>query len=241
MENTINRTENMVISAENLAELMNSNRIDVDNVSDTFETDGKLYHVEVKRLYTYAELTGKAKEKARNWFFEDDARTYMFEEDCQTYLAEKFPSSELDVQFSLSYCQGDGVNIYGRVWLSDIVKVLNFDGFTEKEKRFILWAVNEYDLGVKIPQNWRYCYCIARQADFGAELAEELEYHNMRGINEKALEKFDNACVELFDDICGEFETNGYDYLYPDDDTIAEECAANEWYFDKNGNMETRW
>ena len=37
-----------------------------------------------------------------------------------------FPNSNLKVEYSLNYCQGDGLNIYGELNIKDILKYLDF-------------------------------------------------------------------------------------------------------------------
>ena len=72
------------------------------------------------RLYSFNELDEEAKEKAiyemqnrlHEWIGEGeltDVITYKLEE-------EIGDSHELDIQYSLSYCQGDGVALYGRLY-----------------------------------------------------------------------------------------------------------------------------
>ena len=57
-------------------------------------------------VYKYNELSEEAKEKAKEWYLnDDDTRAYIFQQDCELYLKEAFPSSKLDVEFSLASCQ----------------------------------------------------------------------------------------------------------------------------------------
>lgn len=190
------------------------------------------------QVYHYTELSEKAKEKAREWYIDDDLRPQLLQEDYELMLSEDFPNSELKVEFSLGYCQGDGLNIYGKVWLSEMLNKIDWSSFTAKEKRFIEWAVKWDDMLITLPHNYRYGYCVARQADFTGELAYDLENNSMRGVKEKALEKFDAACIDFFETRCGEWEIAGYKYLYePDESEVEEMCEANEWLFFEDGKF----
>ena len=71
-------------------------------------------------VYKYNELSEDAKEKVKQWYLDDDFSPQEFENSCMDALNRLFPNSDLKVQFSLSACQGDGFNIYGKLDLSDV-------------------------------------------------------------------------------------------------------------------------
>lgn len=77
------------------------------------------YIKEIK-VFTFPELNGEAKEKAKEWYLNDEILSLELTNDYKNDLSYIFPRSELEVQWSLSYCQGDGVNIYGSVNIEDI-------------------------------------------------------------------------------------------------------------------------
>ena len=77
------------------------------------------YIKEIK-AYTFPELTGEAKEKAKEWYLNDETLSWELTNNYESDLSCIFPNSDLKVQWSLSYCQGDGVNIYGSVNMEDI-------------------------------------------------------------------------------------------------------------------------
>lgn len=189
-------------------------------------------------VYNYSELSPEAKEVVKQWYIDDDDRTFIFSDDINNMLKTDFANSDLKVQYSLSYCQGDGLNIYGELLLSDMLDKISFDSFTEKEKKFILWAVKTYNQSVKLPYNHPYCYCIARQADFSGYIEYDMEADNIRDINRTALEKWDAICVEYFERLCSEYAEAGYTYFYdPDETEICEACEANDWKFTADGKF----
>lgn len=189
-------------------------------------------------VYDYSELSSEAKEAVKQWYIDDDTRNEIFTESIDNFLSENFKNSDLKVQYSLGYCQGDGLNIYGDLNLLDMIDKISFDDFTEKEKRFILWAVTNYNQNIKIPSNNHYCYCIADRADFRYDIEYDMEVDKIRDINYKALEKFEAACIKYFENLCGEYEEAGYKYFYePDEAEIQEVCEANNWKFTADGKF----
>lgn len=190
------------------------------------------------QVYTYDELSEKAKEKVKEWYIDDPTRTDIFTEDIDYFLQENFSDSDLKVQYSLAYCQGDGLNIYGKLYCRDMLDKIDWSDFSEKQQRFIRWAVSEFDSYAIIPCNRHYCYCIADKADFTGALADDLENCRMRDINYVALGKFEAACIAYFEELCGKFECEGYEYFYnPPEEEISETCNANGWTFTADGNF----
>ena len=82
-------------------------------------------------LYQYNELSEAGKERARQWYLDDSMRNDFFHDNVIWFLKEEFPFSELMVEYSLGYCQGDGLNIYGKFYLPDFI---NKWMASEKEK-----------------------------------------------------------------------------------------------------------
>ena len=122
------------------------------------------YIKEIK-VFTFPELNGEAKEKAKEWYLNDEILSLELTNDYKNDLSYIFPRSELEVQWSLSYCQGDGVNIYGSVNIEDIFALPGkapaynwINGYLiEKEIRTLKFYMSEYKNEVKIPVNRRYC------------------------------------------------------------------------------------
>lgn len=92
-------------------------------------------------VYDYSELSKEAKQKVKDWHLNNPFRSNDFSDICAEFLSACFPKSDLKTQFSLQYCQGDGLNIYGKLNLKDIAsdelaEYLPADiVFTEKEKK----------------------------------------------------------------------------------------------------------
>ena len=133
------------------------------------------------------------------------------------------------MQYSLSYCQGDGFNIYGKIDAKSIFKCLeNHNGgtqlakfedvLTEKEKKTILHYADECGK-IEIPMNNRYCYSLADYIDIEEDWAYDLEvYSGYKNINVEALEKFEKLVRDIFTTLCKMYEEWGYNYFYEIDE-----------------------
>jgi hypothetical protein len=191
-------------------------------------------------IYKYEELSEKAKEKVKEWYLNDDIRPVIFKEDIENILSERFKNSDLKVYFSLAYCQGDGLNIEGRLNLDDFV---DFWNASEKEKRtikkYIANSIYYYDFY----KNNRYCYSCKfldkKYIDDAIdEFIEELKYQCFKNIKEDIIKNFFNDMIDYFEELDREYENAGYKYFYEiDEEELEETCNINEWYFDINGGF----
>lgn len=197
-------------------------------------------------VYKYGELTEKAKEKVKNWYLEGQ-EPFIFTEDCKMDLENLFGENDLDVQYSLGYCQGDGFNIYGKIDAKSIFKCLeNHNGgvqlkefedvLTEKEKKTILHYAEECGK-IEIPCNNRYCYCIANYIDIADDWEYQLEYYSgYANINKEVLEKFEELVKGIFETLCKTYEEAGYNYFYEiSEEDLEETCEVNGYEFLADG------
>lgn len=198
-------------------------------------------------VYKYNELNDEAKEKVRQWYL-DGQEPFIFTEDCKMDLENLFGENELDVQYSLGYCQGDGFNIYGRVYAESIIKCLENhncgvqlaefeDVLTDKEKKAILHYASECG-AINLPMNHRYCYSLADYIDIYDEWETTLVYADYRDINVAVLKKFEKLVREIFDTLCGSYEKWGYQYFYEiSEEDLEEMCESNGYEFLEDGTI----
>ena len=190
-------------------------------------------------VYKYSELSDEAKEKAKEWYLNDDTRAYIFQQDCELYLKEAFPSSELNVEFSLGYCQGDGLNIYGELCVNDLIERLAHE-FTKKELAFFKWYHNKFGYEyIDMAQNpLRYSYCVCEHNDYMNEYQDTMEYWQYRGIPYALLDRVNDLCKDYMCDLCSQFEKDGYRFLYEiSDEEMEDTCEANGYEFYENGKI----
>lgn len=201
-------------------------------------------------IYQYHELSDDAKQKVKDWYLNDPIRCNFFEDDVMHNLGALFNNEHhnMSVQFSLGYCQGDGVNIYGSVSAWEIVDFLKNNKWfanplSDDEMKTILLYAKDTD-GIELPRNRHYCYCMADHIEFTDEWKEQLEWAIKEGyaaidsIDAELINKFNDVIVDIFDCLCGQYETCGYGFFYEiNDDEMQELCEANEWEFYEDGTL----
>lgn len=201
-------------------------------------------------VYTFDELKGASREKAIDIISKEilDIRsdeTGALKESWLEYLNDIFPNSDLEVQFSLGYCQGDGVNIYGDLNLFDVSDYLEKKGkVSDKITEYIKLIKQEnIHIDINTTRNDRYSYCKAHELK--GDIIEELSYQLITwvGILEaeidyKELEKFERDVITMLEDLCIEFEKDGYKYFYEcDEDEIEYYINDMEYMFLENGSI----
>lgn len=196
-------------------------------------------------VYTYPELSEKAKEKVKEWYLNEPFRNYEFSEIYTDDLCFLFPNSDLKMQYSLNYCQGDGLNVYGEVDLTDVFNAIrdksycgerfkNFwDYMTEHEQKTIEKYMEVCGSSVALPyNNGHYNYCISTKTDFAEEWIEKLKYQQYKNIQVDTIRKIENLVIDMFVMLAKTYEKYGYEYLYEvDEEELTETCEANEWEF----------
>lgn len=192
--------------------------------------------IEEKTVYLFSELSEEAKEKVRNWYLESQD-TYIFSEDCEEELREIFPNSGLDVQYSLSYCQGDGFNIFGNLDIDDFI-VYASGYLSSKQIRLLKFIAKEFSMYINLPKNPRYGYCYVGTITFADDIIEDMEYAKFRDIPEDDIRHIERVVKEIIEELCKEFEDNGYKYFYEiSDEELEEACDANCWEFLEDGSI----
>ena len=202
------------------------------------------------KVYNFSELSEDAKEKVKQWYLDDDFRPCEFENIYTEDLRYLFNNSDLKLQFSLSYCQGDGLNIYGKLDLMDVFTAIRDtehsgdlfeqykDLFSEHEQRTIEAYMEVCGREVELPYNRHYCYCIDDRVDFADDWIESLEYCRYKNIQIDTIRKMEKLVGRMFENLSATYEKYGYDYFYnADDEVVNEECEANGWRFLEDGTF----
>ncbi len=169
-------------------------------------------------LYEYNELEETAKERAKQEFLNTrwDLDSDIFIEDSMKIVGNYFPIIDgLEIQYDLSYCQGSGVNIYGKFDLQ------NVDCFE--------WLKSEVD-SFELARNNRYCYSLKSQTETETvdEIITEFEYASGREITDcQAMEirKMVETVFEKLEEAEKEIEDCGHKFFYEVSDEEMQDYA----------------
>ncbi len=198
-------------------------------------------------IYKYNELSDKAKDKAKEWYLGCQEPS-IFEDMVNEDLKHLFGmDNDLRVQFSLSYCKGDGLNIYGELPIDKFIECIEneaaeelkkYKGYlTEEEKNTILDYAG-YAPYIRLPENTRYCDCTTMYANWYEHLLDCELYECVEEVDEELIDKFNNLVCNAMTTLCKCREEDGYNFFYKvDDDTMEDMCAANEWEFYEDGSI----
>lgn len=195
------------------------------------------------KIYKFEELSEQAKEKARDWYKGTMTNDFTAESETITenmidYIKNEGGAgesiSDLDVSWSLSCCQGDGVSFTGIIYGYDrsALELFNhiYGNNIPKNVRRILHGIN-----VKfIKKSTRYChkYTVATDIEITGNYCGEI------GRIEAIIEDIEIAIDSWRKDICTTLENLGYkeiDYYYSDE-CVDETIIANEYEFTEEGN-----
>lgn len=191
-------------------------------------------------VYNYNELSEEAKEKVKEWYLDDEIRSTFFYEDKDYFLAENYKRSNLKVIFSLSNCQGDGLNIEGKINLYDFAEKWETD---EKSRKTIEHYIDNSFSEYTFESNNRYCYSCKfidrKYIDCTiTEFIDDLKYNGIRGIKTDVIKAFFNDMINHFEELDEEWEKAGYKYFYDAEESeIAECCEANNYEFLEDGTF----
>ena len=198
-------------------------------------------------VYTYDELSDQAKETAREkvrdrilqWRGDDSG---VFTDSCDTTLKELFPNSDLNVQYSLSYSQGDGFNTYGKLDVSDLLNVdltaypLNGSNIKPLEDKDAIKTVcDKADVTtIDLEYNRPYAYSLADRIEVVPDYDVELTDKETGLLGE--LETFARDVMKR---INNQLEDDGNNWFYEvTDEDIQEEISSQELEFTEDGEIE---
>ena len=191
-----------------------------------------------KNLYKFEELEDESKERAiKNYrerndlYFEGE----MLEEDMNYKLSE-YGYKNMEVNFSLTYSQGDGVAFYGTIsgedfeyWLK--IHKKEFTRYELKkikdERPFIQINITRTSMG------YHYSHYNTMDVEVYVENYEDNEV--LQRIQDKIYEIVDDEIR----DISKELENQGYAYFEEcqSDEYITEDLIINEFEFDEYGHI----
>lgn len=204
-------------------------------------------------VYNYNELNEDAKEKVRK-FYLDGQEPSMFSDMAKEYVTESAYKldEELEVEFSLAYCQGDGVNIYGNLDMKNFVnqlqnnhmevyaKARNKYEYTEEEYKLLNELLD--GLHITLNSNNRYCYCMAFTIkaeyvleDFYYQVSSDEEVEELEK-NKELIYKLVETVKDVITGVCKDIEKWGYCFFYEVDEKYLQEWSE-DYKFLEDGSI----
>lgn len=186
------------------------------------------------KIYSYLELSEKAKDKARNDYI-NNLDSNIFTEQVIEDLREK-GLENLRPLYSLSCCQGDGLCLYGTIDFNEItggLKNVFYKNFELSDYK-VLKELKAYS---KISFNHIGRYYHKHSVDIDIYIDGNLSpknYENQSKIADKLLKNV----KEWYLDLCDKYEKQGYDFFYGiSNDELLEYCDAMGYEFLENGTL----
>lgn len=190
-----------------------------------------------KEVYTFNELSKEAKEKVKQWYLEGQ-EACIFTDIIVENLNYLFPNSDLKVEYSLNYCQGDGLNIYGKLNIIDMFEKLNI---SEENKNEILNII-DYDNNLELSKhNNSYGYSLKfkdiKEIDSYIYDICSKEYKEDEKEYKIAYD-FIYKVLKYMEDLDKDNENAGYNYFYEiSEEDLKEICENNNYEFLKDGTI----
>ena len=190
--------------------------------------------IEKINIYKFNELSNTAKENAKKQYLRLERDEKNFYLQCMEKVDKLFPNSNLELQYSLSSSQGDGVNIYDDLDLDNLLNCIK-DKFNNKEYKTLKFYLDNYDSYYNLDYNNRYTYCKVKDAEIGNDLTYTMIYNlNFRNVNKQLIKKFDKLGKEFIKNLCDEFIKDGYKYFYEVSD---DEIINADFWYTENGDF----
>lgn len=210
---------------------------------------------EVVNLYKFEELSDEAKQNAikhyresMDWQIISESITEKFTEKLS---AIGYPTD--DLEWSLSYSQGDGVAFYGEVDMDKVINRLEHKGY---DLNYDLYrAINNKGLTItaRIYRNsfgYHYSHYNTMEVEVDGDSIEVMVEYLYGDLDENEyIDKHDEiydfllklkGCIHNdIKDVSKELEKEGYSDIeyYSSDEAIAEILIANEYKFTEDGMM----
>ena len=183
------------------------------------------------KLYSFNELSETAKNNAiEKWRNDSEIFLDFFNDDCVNLASEK-GFKDIELQYSLSYCQGDGLSFSAQSYdnLENLFLQVLGKG-KEKTAKIISESCN---LKIK-SNNGHYCYASKSDVDIYLDYSIN-DSENIENVVNQVLELLQDEYLEL----CSEMEKNGYNEIeyQLSDEAISETLQVNDYDFTEEGEI----
>ena len=191
-------------------------------------------------IFKYSELSEKAKEKVKRWYLDgQDADIFS---DMVIADLENIGLNNLKPYFSLSYCQGDGLCLYGyidfdEIEKSDELKKIFYKDFNGSDYKAIS-TLKSYVTKIDFIHSGRYYHKYTVKIDINTDYIYNFEDTETEQLIEKAVEKLLTNIDKWYKETCDAYEKRGYEYFYEiSEEDLEEVCAFNEYEFFVDGEL----
>jgi len=183
--------------------------------------------VKTINAYSFSELDVIARETAKTAILEKERLPEYFSEDLTQALSANFGLDNLKTYYSLSYCQGDGLCLYGKITYDELFnngkfKNIAFKGIHYKQFNSLNSELLEIDFVHKGRYHHAYSVCIESHeyapTDKQIEIIEKV-VSNVKSWYITFCRNWENIGYKYFYDISDEdteFISNEYGYLFTD-------------------------
>lgn len=188
------------------------------------------------QVFKFDELSVEAKERARQDYCEIEDYSFLIEEELKQ-TDECF--DEVKLQYSLSYCQGDGLSFSGELNLRKFLTLV----YSKKRKlnKKMIDLLCDWIYSVESAGNeGRYYFCSKSDIKYTEDYSLEKEMSEFRYLIidklwENVLAEIQNYYVEL----CRQLEKYGYSILTyrMTDEEFSEHCEIDDYQFLEDGKQ----
>lgn len=207
---------------------------------------------ETFNIYKYSELSESAKEKVHQWWIESQEPEF-FTDMVLEDLCECYNLKNLNVRYSLGYCQGDGLCLVGRININNFIDncMKNKSSYSNEELSILRYLSNaglditleqydsfyshkytvEFDYSEHISY---YLYDYDEETETYCETINGVRYTES-DINE-VLDAFIDDVKEFIYDLCDTYEKWGYSYFYDITEDVIE-TLESEYEFYESGKL----
>jgi hypothetical protein len=185
------------------------------------------------QIYNFNELSQEAKDYAINQCkdkFETDLDFYY--DNCIEAIKEKGFFGNIKLQYSLSYCQGDGVSFSCEYFDTKRLNKIFENILGQRKQKTIDLIINNCYFNL-VGNTGRYCYAHINDLEFIFD--DNINAPNIIEV----VKKVENELKSIYIDLCKKLETDGYNeiehqlsYEY-----IADLLEVNDYEFLENGQI----
>jgi hypothetical protein len=186
------------------------------------------------QLYKFDELSDESRQNAIEMQRNSKYNIYLdsFNDNAHEQIIDAGFRGKIKLQYSLSYCQGDGLSFSCDYF--DKLNDLFIEILGEGKQKTIDCLINNCSFKMENTNN-RYYFASKNDLDFYLDNYYVKSQSNIDLVIEKVKEKLE----DLYIDLCKSLEKQGYNEIdyQNSDEYISEMLISNDYDFTKNGVM----